>query len=312
MRTLFDPENRLFVLARHARRLSNLPLAILLSVVFLYGAFIGGSILGGLLLGPLFAGGPMPAGFGGELRNILIFGLMGLLLALWLHWYEGRPLWTVGLERQSLARPFLTGWLVSVAVIAGAVGLAALLGGASIAPNLGTLGGLTALGLSLLVIPSRLVQGGVEELIYRGWMLQALSLRYRPSIGVVASSVIFSLVHMANAGFLPLATLNIALIGLFCALYALREGSLWGVIALHAGLNWTQVNLFGLPSSGHTVGATFLNVQLTGSELVTGGAFGIENSLAMTAVMLVAVGAELALAVRRTKTTSAVRLPAGT
>ncbi len=102
-----------------------------------------------------------------------------------------------------------------------------------------------------------------------------------------------------------MATLNIALIGLFCALYALREGSLWGVMALHAGLNWAQTNLFGLSASGHTVGATLMKVQLTGSELITGGAFGIENSLAMTVVVLIAIGVELALA-RRAKPSIAV------
>ncbi len=34
---------------------------------------------------------------------------MGLLLAGWLRWYEGRPLWTVGLERGPLARPLIAG-----------------------------------------------------------------------------------------------------------------------------------------------------------------------------------------------------------
>jgi hypothetical protein len=116
------------------------------------------------------------------------------------------------------------------------------------------------------------------------------------------------MLHVANAGFLPLAILNITLIGLFIALYALREGSLWGVIALHAGLNWAQANLFGLSASGHTVGATLMNVQLTGSDLMTGGVFGIENSLAMTLVALVAVAVEVALA-RRPKTSVAAEVP---
>lgn len=311
MRTLFDRDNRLFSLARGARRHSGIVLALSLSPLFVYGAAVAGSLLGGLLLGPLSNGGPLLAEAGDELRNILIFGLMGLLLAGWLRWYERRPLWTVGLERRPLARPLLAGWLVSVVFVAGAAGLAALLGGASVAPNLSALGGLTALALSLLIIPSRFVQGGVEELIFRGWMLQSLGLRYRPWVGVAVSSVIFSLIHIANAGFLPLAMLNIALIGLFCALYALREGGLWGVVALHAGLNWAQANLFGLPSSGHTVGATLLNVRLAGPELITGGAFGLENGLAMTAVALLAVGVELALAVRRTRFAAATSLPAG-
>jgi uncharacterized protein len=273
--------------------------ALLSTPVLLVGGGVGGSILGNLLLGPLRAGGPVLAEVAFELRNIISFALMGLLLAAWLRWYERRPLWTIGLERRPLVRPLLTGWLLSVILAAAAIGLSALLGGGTIVPNLSPLGGLTAIALSLLIIPSRFVQGGVEELIFRGWMLPALSVRYRPWIAVLASSVIFSLLHVANAGFLPLATLNIGLFGVFVALYALREGGVWGVVALHAGFNWAQVNLFGLPSSGHTVGATLLDVRLAGSELIAGGAFGIENSLPMTAVMLAAVAVELALAARR-------------
>ena len=308
MRTLLDPNNRLFTLARSAQRLPHLLVAILLSVAFLYGTLIIGAIVGNLVLGPFAAGGPLVAEIVDELKNMISFGLVAVPLILWLRWFEGRRLWTLGLERRPLARPFLVGWLVSVVVIAATVGLAALMGGATITPNLTALGGLTALALSLIVIPSRFVQGGAEEVIFRGWLLPVLGVRYRPSIGVLVSSVVFSVLHVANAGFLPLAILNITLIGLFIALYALRGGGLWGVIALHAGLNWAQANLFGLSASGHTVGATLMNVHLTGSDLMTGGAFGIENSLAMTVVALVAVAVEVALA-RRAKTAVSADVP---
>ena len=309
MQALLDPTNRLFTLARSAQRLPHVVVAVMLSPVFLYGSVIAGSIVGSLLFGPLGNGGPVLQELESELRNITIFGLMALMLALWLRGFEGRQLWTLGLERKSVARPILVGWLVSVVMIAVAVGVSALVGGATATPNLTALGGLTALALSLIVIPSRFVQGGAEELIFRGWMLPTLGVRYRPWIGVLVSSLVFSILHVANAGLLPLAILNIALIGLFIALYALREGSLWGVIGLHAGLNWAQTNLFGLSASGHTVGATLMNVQLTGSELITGGAFGIENSLTMTVVMVIAVGVEVVL-MRRTKASVAAGLPA--
>jgi hypothetical protein len=39
-----------------------------------------------------------------------------------------------------------------------------------------------------------------------------------------------------------------------------------------------------------------MNVHLTGSDLMTGGAFGIENHLTMTLVALVAVAADVPVA----------------
>lgn len=298
MHMLFDSNNRLFALARNARRLPNIVVATIMSPIFLYGGIIGGTVVGNLVLGWLSRQGPLLEEIGFELRNIITFGLIALLLLLWLRWFEGRNIRTLALERQPVVRPFVVGWLVSLVMIAVTVGLAAFLGGATVTPNLTPLGGLTAILFSLIVIPSRFVQGGTEELLFRGWLLPVLGVRYGPVVGVAASSVVFSILHMTNAGFLPLATVNITLIGLFLALYALREGSLWGVVALHAGLNWAQTNLFGLSASGHTVGATLMNVQLTSSDLITGGAFGIENSLAMTLVAVVAVGVEITLSRR--------------
>lgn len=296
-----DSRNRLLILAGQANRLPNLLVVVLIAPVLLYGGLILGSILGNLALGWLVGGGPVGAEIAFELRNVLSFGLLAVFLALWLRWFEGRKLWTLGLENGSHALALLTGWTTSVAIIAAVVALAALLGGANITFNATPLGGMTALLLLLVVIPSRFVQGGAEELLFRGWMMPVIGVRYSPWMGVVVSSVLFSMLHMLNAGFLPLAMLNLALIGLFLALYALREGGLWGVIALHAGLNWAQANLFGLPASGHVVGATLLNVELLGSTLITGGEFGIENGLAMTVVAAAAVSTQILLRKSRTK-----------
>jgi hypothetical protein len=107
MRTLLDPNNRLFTLTRSACRLPHILVAVALSLVFVFGSALAGSIAGGLLLGPLLSAGPVPAEIGAELRNMLIFGLMALLLTLWLRWFEGRRLWTLGLERAPIIRRFL-------------------------------------------------------------------------------------------------------------------------------------------------------------------------------------------------------------
>jgi len=48
----------------------------------------------------------------------------------------------------------------------------------------------------------------------------------------------------------PTALANLALYGLFAALYALREGGIWGISAQHTAWNWAQGNIFGLQVSG--------------------------------------------------------------
>ncbi len=144
-----------------------------------------------------------------------------------------------------------------------------------------------------------IVQASGEELLFRGWLLQVIGARYRVWLGVLISSLLFSAAHLLNPGISPVAVVNLLLVGVFLALYALRDGSLWGVCAWHAMWNWTQGNLLGFEVSGlRTPGGTLFNLMESGPDVFTGGAFGPEGGLAVTAVLLVGIGV-LALLGRR-------------
>jgi len=59
------------------------------------------------------------------------------------------------------------------------------------------------------------VQGPAEEVLFRGWLLPVIGARYLPWIGVLVSSLIFSLAHagsMSYAPLVPLALLNLFLL----------------------------------------------------------------------------------------------------
>jgi len=74
---------------------------------------------------------------------------------------------------------------------------------------------------------------------------------------------------------------------------------LWAAMGLHAAWNFTQGWIFGLPVSGGHGGTGLLNGQLTGPELLTGGAFGLEASLPAVIIATSAGVAILAVAVRK-------------
>jgi hypothetical protein len=103
---------------------------------------------------------------------------------------------------------------------------------------------------------------------------------------VAVSSLFFGLIHGLNAGFNPLVLLNLTLVGLFLACWALAEGGLWGVCAWHALWNWTQGSVFGLSVSGDEVSASLLAFDTSGPPLLGGGPFGPEGSIACTLVIL--------------------------
>lgn len=282
-------ENRLFVLARKAQRLPHILLAIMMVVIFvLLPPLLGLPIF--LLLPPDSHNVLLDA-----LRLVLLliaqFAPSALALWLWLRFYERRPFWTLGLERTGALAHYGRGFLVGVALFALSVGLSAALG--YITPEMGDprQQGLTALGGVVLVYLGWTIQGPIEELLTRGWLMPVVGARYRPWIGIIVSAMIFALLHSLNPNLSLLAVLNLCLFGLFAALYALWEGGLWGICALHAAWNWAQGNLFGLEVSGQAVeGGILFNLQERGPDVITGGPFGPEAGLSVTAVLAVGVG----------------------
>jgi membrane protease YdiL (CAAX protease family) len=84
----------------------------------------------------------------------------------------------------------------------------------------------------------------VEELLFRGVLLRALLRRFEPVTAVLASALIFALVHYVGdpntLPFLPALTG----LGALLAVVALRSGDLSTAIFIHAGFNLTTTILF--------------------------------------------------------------------
>jgi membrane protease YdiL (CAAX protease family) len=154
--------------------------------------------------------------------------------------------------------------------------------------------------LSLLAY---LVQGPAEEVLFRGWLLPVIGARYRPWIGVLVSSAVFSLAHATSSGITLLAFLNLLLFGIFAAVYALAEGGLWGICVWHAVWNWAQGDLLGFALDGTLHSGLLTSIRATGLDLITGGAFGLEGGLAATAVLVIAIGTIATLSGRRARLT---------
>ncbi len=127
-----------------------------------------------------------------------------------------------------------------------------------------------------------------EEAISRGYVLRNLAeglnlRRFGPRSAVVfawvGSSVMFGLYHGLNPGATPLSTLNLMLAGLFLGLPYVLTGSLAVPIGLHVTWNFFQGPVFGFSVSGLALRPSLLEVQQTGPDLLTGGAFGPEGGL---------------------------------
>ncbi|MFC1975569.1 CPBP family intramembrane glutamic endopeptidase [Chloroflexota bacterium] len=312
MRHLLDPHNHLFELARSGKRLPHLIVAIILSVVFILVAGIGGGIVAVVIVSALsIITGEISTETLTQLSQaqnnealtqlllpttaleqtiflVLAFGPIFLLLWGWLALFEKRPLWTVGLEWSGAVQKYLRGLLVGLLMFVVSIGISAAFGYIAIEEGSSQPQGWTALGGVLLVFLGWTVQGPAEEVLNRGWLLPVIGARYKPWLGILISSVIFTVFHALNPNLGPIAILNLFLFGVFAAFYALYEGGLWGIFSIHAAWNWAQGNVFGFEVSGGIApGGTLFDLMEIGPDVVTGGPFGPEGGLAVTVVLVV-------------------------
>jgi membrane protease YdiL (CAAX protease family) len=130
-----------------------------------------------------------------------------------------------------------------------------------------------------------LIQGGLEEWVFRGYVYRAFKERYRPLTSALASSIVFSAYHVFNPSFTWISCVNIILAGLVLAALVERSGSLWSATVAHGVWNFTIACLVSVPVSGIDL-LSLLDVSVTGQGWLTGGGFGPEGSLVVTALGL--------------------------
>lgn len=291
--------SKLFDLARQGQRLTHIaaviPLSFLFALVAQFGAFpiiIAMSAIYGFSENIMSMEG-LPATTAGFWMGMILatsFGLVYFFLWAWLKWFEKRPFWTLGYEAKNALMQYTRGFLFGTLMFAGSVGILALFGAVSFEQGDPSQQGLAAIGGVTLVLIGWIIQGGAEEVLIRGWALPVIGARYKPWVGLLISSLIFALLHGMNPGLSALALVNLALFGVFAGLYAMREGSLWGISAIHSVWNWVQGNFFGFQVSGTDAGGgTLINLMETGADWLTGGAFGPEGGLAVTIVLLAGI-----------------------
>ncbi|HET9907834.1 MAG TPA: type II CAAX endopeptidase family protein [Anaerolineales bacterium] len=133
-----------------------------------------------------------------------------------------------------------------------------------------------------------IIVGWNEELLSRGYHLQTIASGINLFWGVVISSAVFALLHLANPSASWVSTTGIFFAGIFLAYGYIRTKQLWLPIGLHIGWNFCEGVVFGFPVSG-TETYKLTRIEVTGPEIWTGGAFGPEAGLIVLPALFVGV-----------------------
>lgn len=210
-----------------------------------------------------------------------IFGT--IISIIYCRFVEARHLSSMGMSRKKAGIHYLQGLAIGFVMISAAALLSALFGITEItrckSVDMGVIG---------LMLGGFVIQGMSEEFIFRGYLMNTLGGRHNPWLAVIISSAAFSLAHIANPGFNLFIFFNLALFGVFAALYMIAFDDIWGACAIHSIWNFTQGSFYGISVSG--TGETesiFRTVAASEAKLLTGGDFGIEGSIITTFVLIV-------------------------
>ena len=108
----------------------------------------------------------------------------------------------------------------------------------------------------------------------------------REWIAIVISAIVFGLIHSSNANATYLGIINLVLFGAITTVNFARTRNLAFAIGFHALWNISQNILIGLPNSGKPPEVWIFKTTLNSSDLISGGAFGLEGSLLCTFLFL--------------------------
>ncbi|MFP5247377.1 MAG: CPBP family intramembrane glutamic endopeptidase, partial [Thermoanaerobaculia bacterium] len=199
--------------------------------------------------------------------------------------------WNLGLFVRPLlaVREFLFGSVFGFLLISACALLIVLTTGIRHEPG----GGFPWFELATIFVPAVVH----EELLFRGYAFQKLH-RWRRGFAILFVAFVFAALHAGNTSVTLLGLANVFLGGVLLGLAYERYERLWYPIGLHLAWNLTSGPFLGHEVSGYESMNTILVERGSGPDLLTGGEFGIEGSIWMTAVECIAI-ILLVLAVRR-------------
>ena len=147
-----------------------------------------------------------------------------------------------------------------------------------------------------------LMVGFHEELLSRGYQLLNITegLKY-PAFGlngaliiaILLTSSLFGFMHFFNSNASLISTFNIFLAGIILAVPYVLTGSLALSVGLHFSWNFVMAGILGFPVSGKNIEFSILQIQQSGADFFTGGAFGPEAGILGLLGMTIMLGGSL-------------------
>lgn len=126
----------------------------------------------------------------------------------------------------------------------------------------------------------------VEEMIFRGYIMKLLEVKWNKYIAVLLPSFIFGLLHISSMREFNITNLLLLIcagtsVGIMFSLVTYQNGSIWASSLIHMVWNALMISKILLIYPGSTGDSTSIfSIALSSdAPIITGGAFGVEASI---------------------------------
>lgn len=210
-------------------------------------------------------------------------GSVAMLSVYWIAVRLGENRAASELRLRPLLPETLAGLAIGALLIAAIIGIMAAFGWATIQSS--------AINAILPSLKETIQAAVIEETLFRIILFRLLWRAFGAWPALIGAAVVFGGLHLLNPGStLFSAACLIAGEGILAALYMLR-GRLWLPVGMHAGWDFTQGWIFGSAVSGMTFfagGPLVTRPAPATADVLSGGGFGPESTVASLAVSLIA------------------------
>ena len=133
-----------------------------------------------------------------------------------------------------------------------------------------------------------IIQSFSEEVIFRAFLIPTIEEKFNLFWALIISSIVFALVHLSNPNVSPVGVINLIIGGFLMGLLFIKYQNIWAPTGFHASWNFVQSAFLGYPVSGIDT-YSFIELEETGPDILSGGKFGYEGSLISVAIILISI-----------------------
>ena len=139
------------------------------------------------------------------------------------------------------------------------------------------------IGTIIILIILVLIQGFLEEIVFRGYLMTRLAAKKGKWIAIILSSLFYLVFRMFNPTTSKLDLINIFLISIVMSLLYWYFDNILVIAIFHAFWNCISGVILGFNISGIRVSDSLFTVKaISDKQILTGGSYGIEGSIIAT------------------------------